>query len=81
LKELYRGASPSPPASPLRGVRAGPPGMSASTAGSGIYYVCIRCGRLNSAQELATLPEIRCECGYRVLKKARPGIVKTVKTD
>jgi DNA-directed RNA polymerase subunit P len=55
--------------------------MSASTAGSGIYYVCIRCGRLNSAQELATLPEIRCECGYRVLKKARPGIVKTVKTD
>ncbi len=45
----------------------------------GVVYECVRCGTKVSADELAQLPEIKCICGYRVLKKARPPVVKQVK--
>jgi DNA-directed RNA polymerase subunit P len=45
----------------------------------GVTYECVRCGTQVSAEQLAQLPEIKCICGYRVLRKARPNIVKQVK--
>jgi len=45
----------------------------------GVVYECVRCGTKVSADELIQLPEIKCICGYRVLKKARPPVVKQVK--
>jgi DNA-directed RNA polymerase subunit P len=44
-----------------------------------VVYECIRCGTKVKAEELARLPEIKCICGYRVLKKARPPVVKQLK--
>jgi len=44
-----------------------------------VVYECIRCGTRISAEELSRLPEIKCICGYRVLKKARPPVVKQLK--
>lgn len=35
----------------------------------GVLYECVRCGTPVSAEELAQLPEIKCICGYRILKK------------
>ncbi|MDA4131035.1 MAG: RNA polymerase Rbp10 [Thaumarchaeota archaeon] len=46
----------------------------------GVIYECVRCGTKVNADELAQLPEIKCICGYRVLKKARPPVVKQVKS-
>jgi DNA-directed RNA polymerase subunit RPC12/RpoP len=49
----------------------------------GIAYECVKCGSLVSSEEL----ELRgggtkCTyCGYRVLKKIRPPIVKRIKTE
>jgi len=45
----------------------------------GVIYECVRCGTKVTAEELASLPEIKCICGYRVLKKARPPVVKQLK--
>ncbi|MGA8905619.1 MAG: DNA-directed RNA polymerase subunit P [Candidatus Bathyarchaeia archaeon] len=43
-------------------------------------YECISCGQHLTADQLAMTPEIKCPyCGYRVLRKARPPIVKRVK--
>jgi DNA-directed RNA polymerase subunit P len=44
----------------------------------GLVYQCVRCGALNRAEDLAELPDIRCICGYRVLRKVRPPIAKVV---
>jgi DNA-directed RNA polymerase subunit P len=44
-----------------------------------VEYECIRCGTRITDRELAEYPEIKCICGYRVLKKVRPGIVKQLK--
>ena len=47
---------------------------------SGIEYECISCGSRISAEMLLLSPEIKCPiCGYRVLRKVRPPIVKKVK--
>ena len=46
----------------------------------GVVYECVRCGSKVTADELSQLPEIKCICGYRVLKKARPPVVKQVKS-
>jgi DNA-directed RNA polymerase subunit P len=47
---------------------------------TGILYECLNCGSKVSLEELSMTPEIKCPyCGYRVLKKARPPIVKRVK--
>lgn len=46
----------------------------------GIVYKCVSCGALIEASQLALIPEIKCTtCGYRVLRKVRPPIVKRVK--
>jgi DNA-directed RNA polymerase subunit P len=42
-------------------------------------YECIKCGTKTSSEELLLLPEIKCICGYRILKKTRPPTVKTIK--
>jgi DNA-directed RNA polymerase subunit P len=42
-------------------------------------YECVRCGTKTSQDELSKLPEVKCICGYRVFKKARPSIVKQIK--
>jgi DNA-directed RNA polymerase subunit P len=57
-----------------------------SESGSGnvfgsIVYECERCGTRQTLEELAQLPEIKCiNCGYRVLKKVRPQVVKQVES-
>ena len=44
-----------------------------------IIYECERCGTKQSLEELSKFPEIRCKnCGYRVLKKARPPLPKRI---
>jgi len=45
----------------------------------GVVYECVRCGTRITAEKLAQLPEIKCICGYRILRKARPLIVKQLK--
>ncbi len=42
-------------------------------------YECVRCGTKTSQDELSKLPEVKCICGYRVFRKARPSIVKQIK--
>lgn len=46
----------------------------------GLFYECINCGSKLTADQLAMTPEIKCPfCGYRVLRKVRPPIVKHVR--
>ena len=45
-----------------------------------IHYQCVRCEKLISADQLSMMIEVKCpNCGYRVLRKTRPPIVKKVK--
>lgn len=47
---------------------------------SGIVYECLKCGARVTSEELARIPEIKCpNCGFRVLRKVRPPIVKRLK--
>ncbi|MEM1538847.1 MAG: hypothetical protein QXW82_01620 [Candidatus Bathyarchaeia archaeon] len=50
-------------------------------APAGIVYECVRCGAKVSTEELELRGgEIKCTvCGYRVLKKIRPPVVKRVR--
>jgi len=51
-----------------------------SEKASGIEYECVSCGARVTAEQLAVTPEIKCPiCGYRILKKVRPPIVRHVK--
>jgi DNA-directed RNA polymerase subunit P len=45
----------------------------------GAVYECVRCGTRTTQEELASLPEVKCICGYRVFRKVRPSVVKQVK--
>ena len=46
----------------------------------GIQYECVSCGTKVTAEQLAVTPEIKCPiCGYRILKKVRPPIVRHLK--
>ncbi|MEM0058421.1 MAG: DNA-directed RNA polymerase subunit P [Candidatus Bathyarchaeia archaeon] len=47
----------------------------------GLVYECLRCGAKVSTEELELRGgEIKCTvCGYRVLKKIRPPVVKRIK--
>ncbi|NIP67533.1 RNA polymerase Rbp10 [Candidatus Bathyarchaeota archaeon] len=49
---------------------------------SGLVYKCIRCGAKVTTDEIKLRGgEVKCTiCGYRVLKKIRPPIVKRVST-
>ena len=42
-------------------------------------YECIKCGTKTNTEELSLLPEIKCICGYRILRKTRPLTAKTIK--
>ena len=46
---------------------------------AGAVYECVRCGTRTTQEELSKLPEVKCICGYRVFKKARPAVVKQIK--
>ena len=48
----------------------------------GIAYECVKCGAVVSSEELELRGGgVKCTyCGYRVLKKIRPPIVKRIKT-
>lgn len=52
---------------------------SGSKVFGGVIYECVRCGTKVNADQLSQLPEIKCICGYRVLKKIRPPVVKQIK--
>lgn len=46
----------------------------------GVFYECVNCGDRIAAEQLAMNPEVKCQsCGYRVLRKVRPPVVKRVK--
>lgn len=42
-------------------------------------YECIKCGTQTNSEELLNLPEIKCICGYRILRKTRPPTIKQIK--
>jgi len=47
-----------------------------------IIYECVRCGHKVSSEELRLYDDVRCtRCGYKVLRKIRPPIVKRVKAE
>ena len=47
----------------------------------GIVYECVDCKAHISAEQLSITPEIKCPmCGYRVLRKIRPPVVKHIKS-
>lgn len=57
-----------------------PPFTHMSTGGLGsVTYDCMRCGTGVTIEELSTLPEIKCICGFRVFRKARQPVVKQIK--
>ena len=54
--------------------------MSENKSGMGISYKCIQCATVITSDQLSTMLGIKCPtCGYRVLRKLRPPIVKRVK--
>jgi DNA-directed RNA polymerase subunit P len=53
--------------------------VAASNTGGNVTYECMRCGTPVTVEELSRLPEIKCICGFRVFRKARPPIVKQLK--
>jgi len=47
---------------------------------AGVLYRCVQCGNTITQDQLSLMLEIKCPaCGYRVLRKMRPPIVKRVK--
>jgi DNA-directed RNA polymerase subunit P len=49
------------------------------TAFGSVVYECEHCGTKQTLEQLLDQPELRCiNCGYRVLKKVRPPVVKKV---
>ena len=52
---------------------------SSDKSGAGVIYECMRCGTGVTVEELSRLPEIKCICGFRVFRKARPPVVKQLK--
>lgn len=52
-------------------------------SGDGLAYECVRCGAKVRTAELGLRGGgVKCTiCGYRVLKKIRPPVVKRVSTD
>ena len=55
-----------------------PPPQPAKVFASAVYE-CVRCGTKTTQEELTKLPEVKCICGYRVFRKARPAVVKQIK--
>ncbi|HKX81158.1 MAG TPA: hypothetical protein VJL54_02795 [Nitrososphaera sp.] len=53
--------------------------MASQNSSDAVKYECMRCGTPVTVEELSKLPEIKCICGFRVFRKARPPIVKQLK--
>ena len=53
--------------------------MASTNSADAVKYECMRCGTPVTVEELSKLPEIKCICGFRVFRKARPPIVKQLK--
>ncbi|NOJ29739.1 MAG: RNA polymerase Rbp10 [Nitrososphaeraceae archaeon] len=53
--------------------------MSTNESIGEVSYDCMRCGTSVTIEELSSLPEIKCICGFRVFRKARQPIVKQIK--
>ncbi|MGB9675652.1 MAG: DNA-directed RNA polymerase subunit P [Candidatus Bathyarchaeales archaeon] len=55
-------------------------GKGVIMAKTGIVYECVRCGAKVSSEELELRGgEIKCTtCGYRILKKIKPPVVKRI---
>lgn len=54
--------------------------MAEEKTTTGVTYSCVKCGATITLDQLALMPEKKCSyCGYRVLRKVRPPIVKRVK--
>ena len=46
----------------------------------GILYQCARCGLVFDGEKIAERGNIKCpDCGYRMIAKVRPPVVKRVK--
>lgn len=56
-----------------------PPKPQPEKVFAGAVYECVRCGTRTTQEELSKLPEVKCICGYRVFRKARPSVVKQIK--
>ena len=60
--------------------RTGDKGMTEEKKPSGIVHECLKCRARVTSEELARIPETKCpNCGFRVLRKVRPPIVKRLK--
>ena len=56
--------------------------MSDDRLSLGVTYKCVQCGAGITSDQLASMLGIKCPyCGYRVLRKVRPPIVKRVKAE
>jgi len=45
-------------------------------------FECVRCHTRYSGEELARLPELTCgSCGYRIFRKVRGPVAKTLKAE
>ncbi|MEM2921867.1 MAG: DNA-directed RNA polymerase subunit P [Candidatus Bathyarchaeia archaeon] len=54
--------------------------MATDSQPTGVIYQCVQCGREIAREQLLMMLEIKCpNCGYRVLRKTRPPVVKRVK--
>jgi DNA-directed RNA polymerase subunit P len=53
--------------------------LSTEERKAGIIYECVWCGTKVTSEELVSLPEIKCICGYKVFRKVRPPVVKQIK--
>lgn len=48
---------------------------------AGQVYECVRCGEKIQGEEFAMRNRIACpHCGYRIIKKIRPPVVKRIRT-
>jgi DNA-directed RNA polymerase subunit P len=54
--------------------------MADSREFTGVIFKCVQCGNEITQEQLSLMLEIKCPaCGYRVLRKTRPPIVKRLK--
>ena len=54
--------------------------MSEDRLSLGVRYKCVQCGAIITSDQLASMLGIKCPyCGYRILRKMRPPIVKRIK--
>lgn len=64
----------------LRTIKSWLANLYSMSSGLGsVTYDCMRCGTSVTIEELSTLPEIKCICGFRVFRKGRQPVVKQIK--